>query len=89
MKIIEEKEWKRCSLKWTSCTRFFRFDNGAEVCIWFLDGMWEYQSDLNDDDTYISGNYYCDGDTVIDYDGVFELPQEVKIALSKRYKLDL
>lgn len=81
MKITEEKEWAGSSVFW--------FDNGSMVWIQDFDGFWEYQSDLKDDDTYISGNYYCDGDTVIDYDGVFELPEEVKIALSTKYKLDL
>lgn len=55
--------------------------------------MWEYQSDANDDETYISGNYSTDDvcpDVVIDYDGCYELPDGVKAALiTVGYTLDL
>ena len=67
----------------------YTFDNGAWVCITPGEGTWEYQKG-DDEDTYISGGYVVDGCTVIDYDGCFELPKEVAIALTaKGYMLDL
>ncbi len=54
---------------------------------------WEYQSDCNDDDTYISGNFITDDDDdklVVDFDGSTELPKGVKAALlASGYKLGM
>ena len=56
-------------------------------------GMWEYQSDANDDDTYMSGNFFTEDDddsVVYDYDGCYELPKGVKAALLEcGYRLDI
>lgn len=66
----------------------FEFNNGVSVRIFDIDEVWEYQEG-DDSDSYLSGIYILDGDTVIDYDGCFDLPDEVKIALGRLYKLDL
>jgi hypothetical protein len=68
----------------------FKFDNGAWVCIWPEDESWEFQSDEDDEESYMSGGYELDGNTVEGYDGCFELPKEVQTALEDYgYKLDL
>ena len=77
--VVEEKE--------TVCNVSY-FSNGVEVSINKSLQVWEYQIG-DDSDSYLSGIYVLDDDTVIDYDGCFELPKEVMIALGKLYKLDL
>ena len=63
--------------------REYKFDN----CAWVkLDidgeyGSWEYQEDEDDEETYMEGGIWFDGKQIEDYDGCFELPEEVKIAL--------
>lgn len=43
---------------------------------------WEHMWDENDDgESYTSGNYVTDGNSVVDYDGVFELPAQVVFLL--------
>lgn len=64
------------------------FINGVNVTIDFSHQTWEYDED-NDEDSYLSGIYVLDDDTVIDYDGCYELPKEVMFVLGKFYKLDL
>ena len=50
---------------------------------------WEYQED-EDDESYLSGNFVVDGCCVIDYDGCYELPNSVCLALTDLgYTLDL
>lgn len=58
----------------------FYFDSGVWVGIRKSEGLWEYQEG-DDDETYMSGGYVVDGNSVIDYDGCFELPREVENAL--------
>ena len=55
---------------------------------YFNNGTWEYQ-DGDDEETYISGCFILDGKTVIDYDGCYELPKEVVLALAMEYDIDL
>jgi hypothetical protein len=57
----------------------FKFDNGAWVSI--DPDHWEYQSDEDDAETYIDGNLWFKGKHLVDYDGCFELPKEVEMAL--------
>lgn len=65
------------------------FDNGAWVGITPSEGTWEYQLD-DDEDSYISGGFILEGNTVIDYDGCYELPVEVILALGEEsYDLDI
>lgn len=68
----------------------FYFDDGKTwVGITPSQGIWEYQYG-EDEDTYISGGYVVDGNTVIDYDGCYELPATVIFALSDfGYDIDL
>lgn len=64
-------------------SREYRFDNGAWVKL-DIDGeygSWEYQEDEDDEETYMEGGIWFDGKQIEDYDGCFELPEEVKIAL--------
>ena len=67
--------------------------DGSWVSIDCDNHSWEYQSDADDDDTYISGNYDIDdvcNDSVVGYDGCYELPAGVKAALKAvGYTLDL
>ena len=63
--------------------REYKFDNGAWVKL-DIDGeygSWEYQEDEDDEETYMEGGIWFDGKQIEDYDGCFELPEEVKIAL--------
>ena len=67
--------------------RDYLFDNGVDVSILDL-GVWEWYDEPND--AYYSGCFFVEDDTVIDYDGIDDLPQEVKTALEESgYKLDL
>lgn len=67
-------------------TTEFNFDNGAWVTIYngghTEEGCWEFQENLYDDNSYISGCISFHGNVVEDYDGCFELPEEVKYALA-------
>lgn len=48
--------------------------------------VWEY----DDEEDYMSGNFIVEDNTVIDYDGCFELPQEVVDEMIRLgYKIDL
>lgn len=68
----------------------YKFDNGEWVCLWPEDESWEYQKDPDDEETYMSGGFELEGNTVEGYDGCFELPQAVQDALVEYgYKLDL
>lgn len=62
------------------CIENFYFDNDVWVGIRKLEGIWEYQ-ESDDDETYLSGGFVVDGNSVIDYDGCFEIPREVVMAL--------
>lgn len=50
---------------------------------------WEYADEDDEEDSYVSGTFVLEGDTVIDYDGVFELPILVRIFLGSHYRLDI
>lgn len=88
MKIIERKNERN------DCE--FKFDNGAWVKISIDDsesGSWEYQSDEEDEETYSEGGLWFlldEGKWLVDYDGCYELPEEVVIAIKDLgYKVDL
>ena len=71
----------------------FKFANGVIVEISQNECLWEYYwPDPHDDDEdiYLTGGYVLDGNTVVDYDGCFDLPDEVKKCLKHLgYELDL
>ena len=86
MKIIEKK------VKNERVTEF-KFENGTWVCICagYEDGSgsWEHQSDEDDDETYYEGGLWFEGMELVDYDGIFELPEEVKLAIKDLgYKIE-
>ena len=65
--------------------REYKFDNGAWVKL-DIDGeygSWEYQEDEDDEETYMEGGIWFDGKQIEDYDGCFELPEEVVAALNE------
>lgn len=78
MKIIEKKVRNERSTE-------YKFDNGAWVCVYSGDedgdGSWEYQSDEDDEETYFEGGLWFEEKEVVDYDGIYELPKEVKLAI--------
>lgn len=88
MKIIERKNDE------------FKFDNGAWVRV-SIDGVygvhingeygsWEYQSDEDDEQTYSEGGLWFEDKWLADYDGCYELPEEVEMAIKELgYKIDL
>lgn len=66
--------------------------NGNEWAKINEDCTWEYQSDVEDEESYISGIIILDDDerTVIDYDGCYELPEMVLNLLEDaEYYIDL
>ena len=71
--------------------REYKFDNGAWVKL-DIDGeygSWEYQEDEDDEETYMEGGIWFDGKQIEDYDGCFELPEEVVAALNELgYSID-
>ena len=85
MKIIERKNERN------DCE--FKFDNGAWVKISIDDsesGSWEYQSDEDDEETYSEGGLWFETSWLVDYDGCYELPKEVLMALHELgYKEEL
>lgn len=60
----------------------FWFDNESWVRINENEECYEYQSDLNDGETYLEGCLEFDDDktTLEGYDGCYELPEEVILA---------
>lgn len=60
----------------------FYFDNGVWVGICKEFESWEYQEE-DDEETYMEGSFMGVGKYVEDYDGCYELPEEVKKALRK------
>jgi len=78
MKITESK-------KVNERTTEFKYDNGAwvSVCTDKEDGSWEYQWDEDDEETYSEGGLWFEDKTLTDYDGCYELPEEVKMALKE------
>lgn len=63
------------------------FDDDSWVGITPSTQSWEY---LDGYDDYMSGGYLVDGNTVYEYDGCYELPTQVILALSaKGYDIDL
>lgn len=81
MKITEKKVRNERSTE-------FKFDNGAWACVYIDtddgEGSWEYQSDDNDEETYSDGGLWFDGKELVDYDGCYELPEEVMLAIKER-----
>lgn len=71
----------------SKCHNFY-FDNEVWVGITPEKGTWEYQKG-DDEETYMSGSFLVDGNTIYDYDGCYELPNEVIIAFSQDYQMDL
>lgn len=63
------------------------FDTDERVDIRRSEGDWEYQRG-DDNDSYMSGDFWVDSGAVIDYDGCFELPEAVRQALALFYDLD-
>lgn len=59
----------------------YDFDNGAWVSIDDEGLDWEYMSDADNEDSYCSGMLIWDNGAIVDFDGVFELPLAVKLAL--------
>jgi hypothetical protein len=83
MKIIETKK--------ENGAHEYKFDNGAwaSVCTGNDYGSWEYQSDEDDEETYSEGGLWFEGKVVTDFDGCYDLPEEVRMALSELgYTLD-
>lgn len=60
----------------------------AKIDVTDDDCIWEYQ-DEDEEDSYVSGTFVLEGETVIDYDGVFDLPLLVRTLLSSHYLLDI
>lgn len=46
------------------------------------DEYWEYQP-TDDEESYMSGNFYLEDNTVIDFDGCFDLPKIIREGLIK------
>lgn len=70
----------------------YKFENEIQVTIYYKDLNWEWYQDTLDNTDYCSGSYDLNwnGEKVIGYDGVYELPEEVCDALVEYgYKLDL
>lgn len=87
MKIVNKE------IKGGGDTTEFKFENGAWVSIYnggdTDEGSWEYQEDEDDEETYMEGGIWFDGKQIDDYDGCFELPEEVVAALNELgYSLD-
>ena len=85
MTIIERK---------TELGHEYRFDNGAWVRLLPEEapdeGSWEFMGDEDDEETYMSGGYLLEGKTLYEYDGCFELPKEVVLAMADYgYEIDL
>jgi len=81
MKIIDTKQGH------STDSKEFKFDNGAWACVYAGyedgEGSWEYQSDEGDEETYSEGGLWFEDKTLIDYDGCYELPEEVQLALKE------
>ena len=62
----------------------FWFDNGAWVSVDLEGEGYEFQSDPDDEETYLEGCLELDeGKTALEgYDGCYELPREVVVACS-------
>lgn len=69
----------------------YTFDTGEWVSLWISGREWEYQQG-DDDDTYMSGGFFTDDDNpnvVVDYDGCYDLPLAVRVAIERWFTLDL
>ena len=64
-------------------THNFYFDDERNTWVGITPSTqtWEFQQD-DDEESYLSGSYITDLNTVVDYDGVYGLPAEVIMALS-------
>lgn len=78
MKITEKKVRNERSTE-------YKFDNGAWACVYagYEDGQgsWEFQSDEEDEETYSEGGLWFEDKVLVDYDGCYELPKEVAMAI--------
>lgn len=58
----------------------------AEQDEWYqidtINQCWEYQP-TDDEESYMSGNFYLEDNTVVDYDGCFDLPKIIREGLIK------
>ena len=80
-------------MKVVSCEKIFdetiyELDTDEQVTLDLKYGYWEYEYGYNGF-TYCSGSFRVEDGVVIDYDGVFSLPEAVMFCLSLNYKLDL
>lgn len=65
------------------------YGNEIWVAVDKQNGTWEFMED-NDEESYMSGCYYVEGKNVVDYDGAYELPLEVRDLLENvGYQIDL
>lgn len=65
----------------------FDFNDGCWVCIDLAKdykevGAWQIQTNPEDEETYAEGGIWFNGEQIEDYDGCYDLPKEVKTALS-------
>ena len=71
----------------------YKFSNGAWVKIDLSDSdncCYEYQSDEDDEETYMSGCLEFENKVLVGYDGCFELPKEVVEAVRDLgHKIDI
>lgn len=58
------------------------FDNGAEVVLFLQLGSWEYSQNPDDVDDYLCGTFEVENNAIIDWDGCFDLPEEVVLAFN-------
>lgn len=65
------------------------YGNRIWVAVDKLNGTWEYMEN-EDSGTYMSGGYEVEGNTVVGYDGAYNLPLEVIDLLEDiGYQIDL
>jgi hypothetical protein len=75
--------------KW--CDINVRFKDGTWVALDLYNCWWEYQKNEEDETSYCSGGFTLDLDdnTVVDFDGAYDLPECVVKVLKWFYKIDL
>jgi len=57
------------------------FNNGTKVVLYLEEGSWECVRDVNDSSLW--GVYKVENNTIIYWDGCYELPEEVIFAFKK------
>lgn len=75
-------DWKKNT---ASLSLTFKDDNWVKVVVHYdtNSGYWEFCNLKNEDETYISGGLWFDGIKLTDYDGCYQLPDEVFICLKQ------